>query len=794
MLRNTADRRAAVALGVLIALLFARALFLGEVFYERDLGLLWYAQTEAFVHAVAGGSWPLWNPHVAFGQPMLANANYQILYPLTWLNLMLRPETWFVVFAVFHAGLAAAGQYRVGRRLDLSPPSACLAAAVFVASGPFLSMLNVWNHYAAAAYLPWAFLAVLAAVDAPSARHAFLWAVPLALQILAGSPDIVVFTGLLTAARLLSHVTWRAPGALTNRRLAGTAALALAATLGLSAAQWLPTADALRQSPRREAPAELAAGGALHPIAGVAKLFSATPLADLPIRRERAAPVLDGGMVLLRLPYLGLAAAGLVLAGLIGPPRRHRVFLAVAGAVAFLYALGPHAPVQRIAAALAPALLSLRYPSKALLVTAFAWALLAGMGLEHWRDEGGRGRLWSLGVTVPAAALALAAFAGATVLAWPRWIAPYLVPQEEVGRPWSDALNGPALRLAFAGLLASTLVVLSIVRRRGPRGAAVAALIVVVDLWAAGRDANRTVDRSFYRIRPALVEHMDRADLSRVFVYRYDPWTPLGGVANPYTISWYPAGLDIDGGRLLGARLYPLPQAGGAWGLFGSYDPDIASLYPAPLTAAVRAAYDAFGTPVFRRYLEIGAVRQAVGLDPRGFEDLQLVTELKTPLVLTARLYRVPAPLPRTYVVASAWPADDVQARARIEDLAFDPRGQVIVPPGDVPAAQAPPAVAGSSRVAVFKADSVRLEVEASRPGYVVLVDTWDAGWKARVDGKPAPILRANLTFRAVHVEAGRHVIEMSYRPVLPLIGLGLSGATAAALVVTLRGRRPKPD
>ena len=93
----------------------------------------------------------------------------------------------------------------------------------------------------------------------------------------------------------------------------------------------------------------------------------------------------------------------------------------------------------------------------------------------------------------------------------------------------------------------------------------------------------------------------------------------------------------------------------------------------------------------------------------------------------------------------------------------------------------------------VLKLPAAKLPANMSQ-GYVVLVDTWDAGWKARVDGKPAPILRANLTFRAVHVEAGRHVIEMSYRPVLPLIGLGLSGATAAALVVTLRGRRPKPD
>jgi len=52
------------------------------------------------------------------------------------------------------------------------------------------------------------------------------------------------------------------------------------------------------------------------------------------------------------------------------------------------------------------------------------------------------------------------------------------------------------------------------------------------------------------------------------------------------------------------------------------------------------------------------------------------------------------------------------------------------------------------------------------------------------VDGRPAPLLRANVAFRAVAVPAGRHVVDMVYRPTAALVGLVVSGITLAALVV----------
>ena len=81
-----AEWAALAGIAAVVAVLFAEPLLRGEVFYYRDIHLQWVGQAEAFVRSVAEGSWPLWNRRWSFGQPLLANPNNQLVYPLTWLN------------------------------------------------------------------------------------------------------------------------------------------------------------------------------------------------------------------------------------------------------------------------------------------------------------------------------------------------------------------------------------------------------------------------------------------------------------------------------------------------------------------------------------------------------------------------------------------------------------------------------------------------------------------------------------------------------------------------------------
>lgn len=90
----------------------------------------------------------------------------------------------------------------------------------------------------------------------------------------------------------------------------------------------------------------------------------------------------------------------------------------------------------------------------------------------------------------------------------------------------------------------------------------------------------------------------------------------------------------------------------------------------------------------------------------------------------------------------------------------------------------------GDGSVAVrYPAESrVVLDVDSREGGLVVLHDSFDRGWRARVDGAPAAILPVNILSRGVVVAGGRHRIEMGYRPPGFAAGMVISLVTLALL------------
>ncbi len=150
-------------------------------------------------------------------------------------------------------------------------------------------------------------------------------------------------------------------------------------------------------------------------------------------------------------------------------------------------------------------------------------------------------------------------------------------------------------------------------------------------------------------------------------------------------------------------------------------------------------------------------------------ESMRLPTDRFEPVIQAngLRLYRNRSCLPRAFFVG-CWEVEADQARtlSRMAEPEFDPRALVFVnQPPSLSWAMSPDKAAGAAEVRVVKYEPTRVTITVSNtaPGLVVLSDTFYPGWKATVDGRAAPVLRADYALRAVAVDAGAHIIEYHF-------------------------------
>jgi hypothetical protein len=749
-----------------VLLLFRGAVFGGLVFYYRDVHILWHPQVEAFVRAVAGGAWPLWNPSFAFGTPLLANPNSQVLYPFTWLNLVLRPWHVYTIYVVGHVLMAAAGMYVLSRRLGTSRPGSALAAGAWAASGPLISLSSLWNHLAGAALLPWMLWLGVRAIDAPGVRSAVTWGASIALAVLAGSPEMALLAHLAAAGYAAGADTpWRSRGAV----LAGSGAVALL----LSAAQWLPSLQLAHESVRWTQGAGQRAFWSVPPALLLSSLVPALPH-DLPLRHEVRQALLEGREPYLASLHLGGTVLALALAALVSRRGRVERWLAAVAVVALLVALGRHTFVHGAAETVVPLLRLVRYPVKAMVLVAACVALLAGRGVDAWRASGAA-------ALRPALLLLAAAQVGtvAAALAVPHVLTESLL--DTVRMP-ADVWRPAAAASVAAGL--ALLVALAAATAR-PTTVAVAVLVAagVGEVAWAHRDLTPLAPRELLSQRSPVADVVGGGG-GRVYAYDYfvgdAGWRRLGH--GPWVLEQPRHLWPAPWVEAFALRQYLYPTLLGLSGLKGSFDADQLQL-DSPAAAAVNDVLRAAeGSPAHTRLLQLGAVSGVISL--HGIAGLTPVARFTSPLVEPVLVSRVPDPLPRAYAVGAARAAGGVDAMAILLADDFDPRQGVVVPPGSPLPAGGP--FEGEASVVDERADRVRLRARLSRDGYVVLVDAFRPGWRATVDGQEAPVLPANLLFRAVPVPAGSHEVELVYRPRGVAVGGLLSLASLVGVVVLL--------
>jgi hypothetical protein len=709
-----------------------------------DIALVFHPWLIWVGEQVRHGIVPLWNPHAYTGVPFFGNGQAALLFPLTWLPVVMPAAiavtivSWLKLFGI---GLAT---YWLLRTLAISPVPALTGAWTFMLSATVIGWLQ-WTLASTLMFLP----ALLAATErlrrAPGRRTTAVLALIVALDLLAGYPQGTLHGLIVTTVWALSRCRGAATLGFVTRYVGG-----VGLGLALAAVQILPFVEYVRES-------LVFAYRGQWTLPLYAPLTSAVTFL-MPYFYGTGAESWGRWQFNILTGYVGIVPVAVLPIAVLAAWRRPagRFFL---GLAALALALHYGAPGLATLAELPG--LSLGTNLRLMPLVAFALAALVAFGVEWLRDPGEPrpGLRWAVSVWFTiVVALIFAAVLG------------------HQAEPRARALSFPLTAQYAIALGALTLATVLIARVMAhavaPERATLAfAMLQLASLVPLAATYNPSVDRrAFYPSTPAL-EYLQRetADGSRVLMsahvglvyglfeaHGYDGLTPrrIEEVTGPVGTGRAPHGgllentLALHGSEpLSGARLWISP----VFDLVGIRYVLLPPGTPTP-RAELTVAYDA----------------------PDG------------------RIFRNEAALPRAFLVGRGRCVDDREARRLIAARAVDFRHEVLLADCAEPAPAAEPPGSGASvRITGHGPHAVQVRAVTDRPAYLVLTDTWYPGWTARVDGREARLWRANHAFRAVSVVPGEHLVEFRYEPAWLTIGLATSGVSLAVVALMLTRGRP---
>ncbi|WP_293862036.1 hypothetical protein [uncultured Alsobacter sp.] len=708
------------------------------------------------------GESPFWNPFVFAGSPHVADPQSLIFSPLHLIAAALVPDPGLVLADAIAYGMLLVGAFAVlllFRDRGWHWSGAVVAALAFAFGGSAAWRIQ---HTGQILSLAW-FVPALWTLERAIVRRTAFWgfAAGAVAGLMVLGRDQVAFLGCWV---LLGRVVWMV--AAGPDRLGTAVSLVKPLAMGvlggvLVCGVPLVLTLLLAGETSRASIIDLAGAerGSLHPAslltAFVANLYGTDgPLADFWGQPSFAWGPTDlflarnmSDVYMGALPIVALLALGVARGALAAREVR---FLVVALVLLLLFALGRYTPAFQVMFHL-PGVGLFRRPADATFLIGAVAAILAGYCVH--RHVTGTLPSWTAPTLAAATLLVGGGLAACVAVA-----------------AWKDRLGqaaGPlAMGLAFmAASVAALWAAPRLARRSATAAGMVLAGLLTLDL-ALGNGPNEstalppstydvlrpdTANETIAAIRKRIGETAGPDRRDRVELAGIDFHWPNASMVHrlDHTLGYNPIHLDTYT-RATGAQDHvALPDQRTFSPLFPSYRSLLA---------------DMLG-------LRVIATRVPVEQMDKALKPGDLIPLGRTK---DAFLYENPRALPRVLFATQALGADGEAIIASGRWPEFDPRTTVLL--DALPGLRLGSAGAGPGTVRLVSYEPTRVEVEADSPagGWVVLHDVWYPWWRATVDGAPAPILKANVLFRAVAVPAGKHRVSFTFHP--------FSGALAEVL------------
>lgn len=732
----------------------------GAATIPYDAKALFQAQLQFLANALHSGQSPFWNPSAFVGVPQIADPQSLILSPAILLAYLEKAPSFrqLDAFVLSLLGLGGLAMLKFCQDKGWHPAGGIVAAIAFA-----FGASAAWRVQHIAQIQSLGFFALTLwllgrALDRSSVPYGALAGLAAGLMVV--EPDQVAFLGCYVLAGYCASHWLLAP----DLRLALRKSLRPLGCSGLVASSFaalpvLLTYLFLDASNRPEVAFSEAARGSLHPaslLTGVvADLFGAFdpavvywgPYSEWWDKNELTLSQNMSQMYLGTLPMLLLLTVGLVRGVLWSREIR---FFGIAVAVLLLYALGRYTPAFAVFFNYLPGVSLFRRPVDAVFLIGALLSVAAGYLVHLW-----------LTAALPFASYRKRALEAGLIVA---------VLLVAVATAWSVGRTALAMKPLMSALVwiaaTSLLLVTPAAWLRRSRNLAITApaLILASDLALNnGPNESTALPASTYEVLTPdcrnetirfLKKHVRHANGSQ-----WRDRVELAGLG----FEWQNAALVHGFEGTLGYNPFRLGHVSDATGardyIAGSDQKTFSPLFPSYTSMMANL--------LGLRFIVVGVPIEQV--DPRLKPgDLELVARTSD-----AYIYENPRALPRVLFVQD-WKQADFDALVDSGNWPpFDPTQTVLLeaaPEGvdDEPLVTPANRAAHNSAVRIrhYENTKVVIEVDAARSGFVVLHDVWHPWWTADVDGDDAPILRANILFRAVYVPAGRHTLTFEFKPI----------------------------
>jgi len=775
------DLIAIAILSLLATLLFVDVLIGTHNFYLRDLTRYYYPTKQILRDIVYHGEFPYWNRHFGAGQPIAANPEHEVFYPLTWLILLPSYDLGYRLHILVHIYIGLLGMYALLRSMEVRPFAAGTGAVAFGLGGIFLSYVNLLPILFCAAWLPLTCLYVRKFLFAPRLRYFALASLFLGLQFLVGEPTTILQTGFLLGMYAL-YRGWYA--ARDHDRPAVDAiaemlprvlfiGLISAAALAMGAAQMMPAIDHVRDSVRSVAFDFTLVGAWSMPAAKLAELIYPNFLGYLSVD-DRVTWYWAGGLYpgmgspFIFSIYSGLLVTALAVAGLF-VRRRGGGFVLILCAFSFVVASGEHTPLLAFLykAGIATAI---RYPEKFILIAMFAIIIYTAQLLDRMLAGDDAIREAAMGfvaaTTAVAGAMALLSlthyYGDAYKYVWGLGKGSATVHILELSQiAWVKSV-------VRGVLLFAVLWVFPRVNRR--LWLVLVAAFIIADLPPIMQQINPRMPSRFVDEQPPVLKEFPRDHRAFRIFHEADWHTRDDESAKKYFSSGNAVYWIVKNG------LFPMTPA--AYGFNTVIERDYDKTALLPTASFVESVWDikrSGRADWWRIVMDMSNATYRSEFTPYAAERKRVNGQMTEAQPIHFLKYDA---LPRYYFSDQL-----VTIRKREEFSSMLSKGNysrrvafITRAPSFVPAP-------GVVHRAAEKANSALLDVEASGRAFLVMSVTPHKYWTITIDGHPTQAIITNVGYQGIVVPPGRHQVFMSYRNTLAATGVKVSIAAALLLL-----------